>query len=151
MKKIVYLLVLLCMGGIGFAQSYNYDRIPQEQQASSVWFSVTVEGQEVSLPSVASYGRLTLLEQEVDLEDIILQFQQKGEYPTRLQVTTTLKDGVDGQFRKDNPIQFLLEENGETIVSIQGDEKEYTLSYLIKMVWKDLQGEVHQKCIGKIY
>lgn len=150
MKKLVYLVAMLCMGSVGFAQSYDYDRISQEQQTAKPWFTISASEQEVALPSVASYGRLTLLEQEVNLGDVTLAFKQSGNIPASLQVMPTFNEGVDETFWQENPIQFFVEENGETVVEVNS-EKEYTISYVIKMVWKDPQGKSHKKYIGKVY
>ena len=147
MKKIIYLLAMLCIGSAVFAQSYDYDRIPHEPNASKLWFTATLGEQIIPLPSIATYGRIVLFEKEAKVESITIQFQRTVDDQPQLQVLKVLNNDMDA----DILVQFFLEENGETVVSVKGSEKEYTLSYLIKIQWEDAQGKIHKKYIGKVY
>ena len=152
MKKIVCLLTMLCLSGIGFAQTYDYDRIPTEPaRPPHPWVEVALDEQVVPLPSGTPYHRFTLMDNKnpIDIGDMAIKFSQNG---TQVTVTPILKDDADVEFRANNPVQFFVESNvGETIVSVHGAEHECTTFSLIKMVWKDPQGEIHKQYIGKTY
>ncbi len=154
MKKLMLLLAALFIGGAVFAQSYDYDRIPQEPTgAPRPWVTVALDKQVVSFPSGTTYHRLTLMDNTnpIDIGDMAIEFDQDDKDPTQITIKPILKDDADIEFRANNPIQFFVESGtGEKIVSVHG-EKEYTTFKLLKMVWTDTQGEVHKKHIGMMY
>ena len=154
MKKIVCLLAMLCLGGIGVAQSYDYDRmVPQPARPPRPWATVALDKQVVSFPSGTTYHRFTLMDNTnpIDIGDMAIEFDQDDKDPTQITIKPILKDDADIEFRANNPVQFFVENGtGEKIVSVHG-EKEYTTFKLLKMVWPDPQGEVHKKHIGMMY
>lgn len=155
MKKIVYLLAVLCMASMGFTQSYDYDRmVPEPARLPRPWATVALDEQVVSLPSGTPYHRLTFIGNGnlIHVEDVTIKFKQYSDDPTQVQITPIFSDNADIEFWANNPVQFFVESNvGETIVSVHGAEHEYTTFSLIKMVWKDPQGEIHKQYIGKTY
>lgn len=154
MKKIVYLLAIFCVASIGFAQSYNYDRIvPEPAGAPRPWATVALDEQVVELPGGTPYHRFTLMDNKnpIDIGDMAIEFDQDDNDPTQITIKPILKDDADIEFRANNPVQFFVESGtGEKIVSVHG-EKEYTTFKLLKMVWTDTQGKVHKKHIGMMY
>lgn len=155
MKKIVYLLAMLCVASIGVAQSYDYDRIvPEPAGAPRPWATVALDEQVVELPGGTPYHRFTLMDNTnpIDIGDMAIEFDQNADDPTQITITPVLKEDADIEFRAHNPVQFFVENDaGETIVSVHGAEHEYTTFKLLKMVWTDPQGEVHKKHIGMMY
>ena len=148
------LLAALLIGGAVFAQSYDYDRIPDDPPgAPHPWATVALDAQEVSLPSGITYNRFVLMEghNPIKIGDIAIEFKHGFEEPF-IRITPIFKDGTDLEFWANNPVQFFVERDGkEILVSTQGPEKEYTDYCLIKMVWKDPQGEVHKKHVAMAY
>lgn len=154
MKKIMYLLAMLCVASMGFAQSYDYDRIvPEPARPPRPWVEVALDKQVVPFPSGITYHRFTLMDNTnpIDIGDMAIEFDQDDNDPTQITIKPILKDDADVEFRAHNPVQFFVESGtGEKIVSVNG-EKEYTTFKLLKMVWTDPQGEVHKKHIGMMY
>lgn len=156
MKKLMYLLAVLFVGGVAFAQSYDYDRLPHEQETPYMWFKhTTFEDQVVPLPNIATQGRMILFEKEVriggDYHNFLFEFYRTTDDPAKLHVSvTSLKPGQNVHDLKASRVRFFLEENGETVTSLDGNVKGYLPSYLIKMTWSDDKGD-HQKYIGKVY
>ena len=155
MKKIVCLLAMLCLGGIGFAQTYDYDRIPPEPAgAPRPWATVALDEQVVSLPGGTPYHRFSLMgnDNPTDIGDMTIKFTQLDEGSFPVKITPVLKDDADVEFRANHPVQFFVErDDREIIVSIPGGIKEYTTFCMIKMVWTDPQGEVHKKHIAMAF
>ena len=149
------LLAALLIGGAVFAQSYDYDRIPDDPPgAPRPWATVALDAQEVSLPSGTPYLRFTLTDNKnpVEIGDMTIQFKHHDDDPTKLTIIPILKDGADIEFWANNPVQFFVESDGrEIIVSVAGNIHEYTTFCMIKMVWKDPQGEVHKKQVAMAY
>ncbi len=154
MKKIVYLLAMLCVASVGGAQSYNYDRIvPEPAKPPHPWVTVALDKQVVSFPTGTAYHRFTWLDNTnpLDIGDMTIEFDQDADNPAQITIKPILKKDADVEFRANHPVQFFVESGtGEKIVSVQG-EKEYTPFKLLKMVWTDPQGEVHKKHIGMMY
>ena len=163
MKKIVYLLVVLCIGGVGLAQAtstYDYDRLPTSDNlgCSSVLSTITTntDEQTIIVPK-ETYGRFTLFETRVDVRDMIIEFESahsNSESPIKLQIFRTDKAGVevDVQHWEENPIQLKAENGeGETFVEVGGGVVEYTKFRVLKLVWQDPNGETQSQVLGKIY
>lgn len=158
MKKVAYLLVVLMLGFIGVAQaapSYDYDRIPPTpNNPPKAWITVAnFDEQLVQLPSEASYGHLTFLnnDNKVTCGDIVLRLTAPDAYDrTRIQVSVMDDGGVDTQYLEEHPIQFFLDESGETLVKEEGIWQ-HTIGYLVRVTYQDENGEVHSQYIGKAY
>ena len=132
MKKAVFLLVALCLGAAGVAYSFDYDRVtPGEVAGPSNWFTLTENEQLVSIPH---HGVITFVgnEDQVDIGPVIIKMERPNGNPGMLKVSKITKEGATNEVTS---IQFFLEENGEKLISVDGNAKESVISYMVKMVW----------------